>query len=116
MTLQGHVALVTGAGAEDGIGFACARELAARGASVAVTATTERIFERATALDAWASVADLTDEAAAARLVGEVVERFGRLDVLVNNAGMAQTGAPELAARFVELGADEWRASIERTL
>jgi 3-oxoacyl-[acyl-carrier protein] reductase len=116
MTLEGQVALVTGAGAQDGIGFACARELAARGAAVAITATSERIFARAETLGAWAAIADLTDEAAAARLVGEVLERFGRLDVLVNNAGMAQTGSPDLAGDFVSVSAGDWRASIERTL
>jgi 3-oxoacyl-[acyl-carrier protein] reductase len=60
---------------------------------VAVTATSERVHERAAELaaegaTAWADTADLTDESAATRLVEALLERFERLDVLVNNAGM----------------------------
>lgn len=120
-TLADQVALVTGAGADDGIGFAVARELAARGAAVALTATSERVQQRAAELTAegataWAGTADLTDDTAAARLVEAVLERFGRLDVLVNNAGMTQTGGEDLAAPFVDTDARRWRLSIERTL
>jgi 3-oxoacyl-[acyl-carrier protein] reductase len=119
--LAGQVALVTGAGAVDGIGFAIARALAARGAAVVVTATSERVRERAAELvgegaTAWADTADLTDESAATRLVEAVLERFGRLDILVNNAGMAQSGGEELSARFVDTDARRWRLSLERTL
>ena len=92
--LDGQVALVTGAGAAGGIGFAVAQALAGRGAAMAITATSPRVHERAaelavTGASVWADVADLTDEAAARRLVEAVLERFGHLDVLVNNAGMA---------------------------
>jgi 3-oxoacyl-[acyl-carrier protein] reductase len=119
--LTGHIALVTGAGAPDGIGFAVARALAARGAAVAVTATSERIHERAAELAAsgatvWADIADLTDDDAAARLVGAVLARFGSLEILVNNAGMAQTGGEDLNGSFVTTDARRWRLSIERTL
>lgn len=105
----------------DGIGSAVARVLAARGAAVAVTATSERGHERAAELagdgaTAWADTADLTDESAATRLVEAVLERFGRLDILVNNAGMAQTGAEDLSAPFVATDARRWRLSLERTL
>ena len=51
-SLAGRVALVTGAGSPDGIGFATARLLASMGAAVAVGATTERIHERAAELTA----------------------------------------------------------------
>jgi 3-oxoacyl-[acyl-carrier protein] reductase len=119
--LAGQVALVTGAGAADGIGFAVARALAARGAAVGVTATSERVYERAAELEAagatvWTGIADLVDEAAAARLVGGMLERFGRLDVLVNNAGMTQTGGEELGAPFVDLDARSWRLALDRNL
>ncbi len=97
---DGRVALVTGAGSPTGIGFACARALGRGGAAVGVAATTERIHERAAELgaegiDAVGSVGDLTDPDAAASMVAAVIERFGRLDVLVNNAGMVQSGHPE---------------------
>jgi 3-oxoacyl-[acyl-carrier protein] reductase len=119
--LTGQVALVTGVGAADGIGFAISRALAARGAAVAITATSSRVRERAAELAAagatvWADTADLTDEAAAAQLVGEVVERFGRLDVLVNNAGMTEIGSENLTGSFVTIDARQWRLSLERTL
>jgi 3-oxoacyl-[acyl-carrier protein] reductase len=119
--LAGQAALVTGAGAVDGIGFAVARALAARGAAVGVTATSERVYERAAELEAagatvWTGIADLVDEAAAERLVGAMLERFGRLDVLVNNAGMTQTGGEELGAPFVDLDARSWRLALERNL
>lgn len=97
---DGRVALVTGAGSATGIGFACARALGREGAAVGVAATTERVHERASELvaegiDAAGFVADLTDPEDADAMVAAVVERFGRLDVLVNNAGMVQTGHPE---------------------
>ena len=119
--LAGQVALVTGAGAADGIGFAVARALAARGAAVAVTATSERIHERAAELEAagatvHAGIADLIDEAAADGMVEAVLERFGRLDVLVNNAGMTQTGGEEISAPFAEMDARAWRLAIDRNL
>ncbi len=120
-SLDGQAALVTGAGAADGIGFAVARALCARGAAVAITATSPRVHERAEELAAtgasvWADTADLTDEAAAVRLAEAAAERFGQLDVLVNNAGMAQTGSEDLSAPFVALDARRWRMSVERTL
>jgi len=119
--LAGQAALVTGAGAPDGIGFAVARALAARGAAVGITATSERVYERVGELEAagatvWAGTADLVDETAAARVVAAALERFGRLDVLVNNAGMTQTGREDVSARFVDLDARRWRLALERNL
>lgn len=112
---DGRVALVTGAGSTSGIGFTCARLLAADGARVAVTSTTERIHDRAAELapaEAAGLVADLTEAEQARRMVGEVLERFGRIDALVNNAGMIQTGFEEVGGRFVDLDP----AAFERDL
>jgi 3-oxoacyl-[acyl-carrier protein] reductase len=106
------VALVTGAGSPDGIGFAAAKLLAERGHELAITSTTERIHERARELGARGFVADLTDWDQAQRLVAEV----GRVDVLVNNAGMVQTGEPEDDSRFVELDPAAWERGIDRNL
>lgn len=117
----GRVALVTGAGSPDGIGFACARLLAAAGAHVAIGSTTARIFDRVAELqadgaEAIAVVGDLTDAAAADALVSAVVERWGRLDVLVNNAGMTSIGSEDAPARVDDITNARWLASIERNL
>ncbi len=99
LDLTGRVALVTGAGSPQGIGFACARALAELGAAVAVTSTTERAHERAAELAALgvsttAAVADLRDPAQAAAVVGTARAALGPVTVLVNCAGMAGLAAP----------------------
>jgi 3-oxoacyl-[acyl-carrier protein] reductase len=119
--LDGRVALVTGAGSPQGIGFATARLLGRRGAAVVVTATGERIEERARELrdegvDARAVIADLTDDVQVGRLVAAVLEAHGRLDVLVNNAGMAQQGVPDRSASIGDLEPDAWDQEMARTL
>jgi 3-oxoacyl-[acyl-carrier protein] reductase len=112
VALEGKLALVTGAGSADGIGFAAARTLAARGARVAIASTTERIHERAAELGALGLVADLTDWDAARRLV----EAVGEVDVLVNNAGMVQTGHASEDLRFTELAPEHWERGIDINL
>ncbi len=114
--MEAQVAIVTGAGSASGIGFAVARRLRAAGMLVAVTSTTDRIQERAAELDAVGFVADLTDEAAAARLVEAVQQRWGRMDVLVNNAGMVQTGRPVADVEIARSTYADWRRQLEITL
>lgn len=92
--VAGRVALVTGAGSAEGIGFATARILAAAGARVAITATTDRIFDRQAALGAGthAAIADLINPDQVTALVAGVEAALGPIDIVVNNAGMVQTG------------------------
>ena len=93
-----QVALITGAGNAAGIGMACARLLAQSGVRVAITSTTGRIHDRLQELGAdqnLSLVADLTQEDQAAALVASVMARYGRIDILINNAGMVQTGVDE---------------------
>jgi 3-oxoacyl-[acyl-carrier protein] reductase len=111
------VALVTGAGSPSGIGFGAARLLGREGASIAVSSTTERIHDRAAELvaetiDADGFIADLTDAEQASSMVAEVIARFGRVDVLVNNAGMVQSGIETEGRAFVALDP----AAFERDL
>jgi 3-oxoacyl-[acyl-carrier protein] reductase len=116
-----QVAIVTGAGSPGGIGFAVARRLHKAGLHVAITSTTERIHERMKELAAngdrvSAYVADLTDEAAGGEMVEAVLRTNGRIDVLINNAGMAQTGRPFDDTTLIESIYADWRRQIEITL
>ena len=106
LELNDRVALVTGA--SRGIGLAIATTLAAEGAKVALAA------RRADGLDAARAavggstsvhVADVTDPAAAARLVHEVERQWGRLDVLVCNVGSGASVPPgkETAAEWARM-------------
>jgi 3-oxoacyl-[acyl-carrier protein] reductase len=121
---EGRTALVTGAGSPSGIGLASARRLGREGARVAVASTTDRIHERvaelaADGIDAVGATADLTDPVQARRLVDGVLERFGVIDVLVNNAGMVQTGADAPGAdeaRFPDVDDERWRHDLALNL
>src|SRR4051794_3207824 len=89
-SLSGKVALVTGAAR--GIGFATAKELVGRGASVVVLDLSEEAVDQAVAqlgAQAYGVAADVTDADAMHAAVAEAVERFGGLDVIVANAGIA---------------------------
>jgi NAD(P)-dependent dehydrogenase (short-subunit alcohol dehydrogenase family) len=89
--LQQKVAIVTGATA--GIGAATARRLAAEGALVVLSGrSAERATPLAAEIDAPFVQADLTVDETPERLVGAAIERFGRLDILVNNAANDHTG------------------------
>ena len=113
-SLAGRSALVTGAGSPDGIGFACARQLAQLGMTVHVTSTTDRIHDRASALGpaSVGVVADLTVEEEVDRLHDAV----GDVDVVVNNAGMFSVGSPDVAAPVTSLSPAEWRDDMARNL
>jgi 3-oxoacyl-[acyl-carrier protein] reductase len=121
LPLRGRVALVTGAGSASGIGFAVAQALARDGARVAITSTTERIYQRAAQLaadgaEAAGWVRDLTDRAGVRSLIAEIQARFGAVQVLVNNAGMTQTGTQDASPLFHELAPELWDRQIAMTL
>ncbi len=113
-SLQGKVALVTGG--SRGIGLAVARAIADRGASVALTATTQANAARAasTLRDGGATVlgltADVRDETQVASAVAQVEAEFGGLDILVNNAGIG------LFTPVVDTSPDDWRRVIDTNL
>jgi 3-oxoacyl-[acyl-carrier protein] reductase len=114
--MDGRVALVTGAGSPDGIGYATARRLSALGATVAIVSTTRRIHDRASELGATGFVADLTLEAEVGALADAINDQLGPVDILVNNAGLASKASPEVLRPVAQLTYDEWRAEIDRNL
>jgi 3-oxoacyl-[acyl-carrier protein] reductase len=113
--LAGKVALVTG-GARN-IGRAIARALAAGGASVMVNAKTSRAQAEETVAmieqaggKAAVHIADVTDPRAVAAMVEATVQRFGRIDALVNNA------AVRMEAPFEQITLEDWRRVISSIL
>ena len=91
MTLDATVALVTGA--SSGIGYATAKALAAQGAKVALAARRkDRLDELAEEIDGLAIEADVTDREQAINAVETTANELGRLDIVVNNAGVMLLG------------------------
>jgi 3-oxoacyl-[acyl-carrier protein] reductase len=112
--LTGRTALVTGAGSERGIGFVTARLLVSCGARVVVTATSERVHERAAELgdSTQGIIADLTD----ADDVERLVRTCDRVDVLVNNAGMTSVTSGSASGDWASTDLATWTRSLERNL
>ncbi len=109
------LALVTGA--SRGIGKACAIELAKAGYDIAVNyagnveAATKTVEElKALGVQAEAFKFDVSNQEAAAKGVEEVLAKFGRIDVLVNNAGITRDGL------FMRMSAENWDAVINTNL
>ena len=112
--LEGRVAIVTGA--SSGIGEACAVSFVEKGARVVLAARrAERLsglVERLEGMggEALAVTTDVTDEAAVQNLFDQAVARFGTVDVLINNAGVADSTA------IYEMSLETWRQVIETNL
>jgi 3-oxoacyl-[acyl-carrier protein] reductase len=110
--LEGRVVLVTAA-AGTGIGYATAERCADEGAQVVISDRHERrLGEAASRLgpDVLAVPCDVTDEPQVQRLFDAVVARHGRLDVLVNNAGLGGT------APVAEMTDEQWHTVLDVTL
>ena len=105
--LEGRIAMVTGGAG--GIGLAIGRLLAARGAGVVLTDLDPAVEARAGEIGdrAWGLAHDVTDLEATRTVVARVLERHGRLDVLVNNAGL------DRPALFADTGPDTWRTLVD---
>jgi len=112
--LTGKVAIITGG--NGGIGLGMARGLAQAGAAVAVVGRNEAKSAAAIAelkqggARAIAVTADVTDKAAIAAMIGRVTGEFGRIDMLVNNAGMSIRKPPHV------LDITEWNKVMETNL
>jgi 2-dehydro-3-deoxy-D-gluconate 5-dehydrogenase len=112
--LSGRVAIVTGG--NGGIGLGCARGLAECGATVVVAGRDQDKSAQAVeelkglGAEAIALAVDVVDEASCRALVEQTTERFGRLDVLINNAGTNIRKQPE------EYALDEWRLILDTNL
>lgn len=113
-----RVAVISGAGSRNGIGMATARALDRAGVALLITSTTARIHERRAELGehAVALVADLTEPGAAEAVIGRVLDVFGRLDVVVNNAGMTTSGTPATDAPLAATTTAMWRDGLARNL
>ena len=114
-SLTGKCALVSGAGAPGGIGFAIAKSLKDLGAEVIITSTTERIYDRASDLGVTGFIADLTKESECL----ELIARVGALDILVNNAGMTSQKDPlgaDEASDLTRLTLEAWQRGMKRNL
>ena len=100
MRIHGKVVLITGA--SEGIGAACAAEFARSGAKLSLTARNEAGLARAGGPDGLLTPGDITDPEVRRRVVERTIDRFGAVDILINNAG-------------VGLYAPTWRAPLDET-
>ena len=108
-TLQGKAALVTGG--NGGIGLAMARALREAGAALAIAGRdAAKNAAAARELDALAFACDLSKESECRAMVEEAARRLGRLDILINNAGINVRKAPQ------DYSLEEWRLVIDTNL
>jgi short-subunit dehydrogenase len=103
MRIEGKVVLITGA--SQGIGAACAAEFARAGGRLSLTARSEEGLRKAAPPEALLTAGDVTSDSDRRRIVDRTLERFGALDILINNAGaglyMPSWNAPLEEARWL---------------
>jgi NAD(P)-dependent dehydrogenase (short-subunit alcohol dehydrogenase family) len=111
--LEGKVAMITGA--SQGLGRALALAYAKEGASIVINSRSEEsirpVAEAAEGAEVLSLAADVSNSADVRRLVEAAIQRFGKIDVLVNNAGIL---GPRVA--ILDFPEDEWRRVIEANL
>ncbi len=96
LDFNGQVVIVTGAGSPKGIGRTIAHTFARQGATVVICDINQAGLDanvaemEAMGYKAYGIAANLTDKAAVDELIGKVMDKYGRIDVLVNNAGISQ--------------------------
>ena len=113
MLLSGKTAIISGAAGPRGIGFAAARLFAEHGARVAIFDIDQRAAEAAAqglGSDHLGLGCDVTDPAACKKAAAEAIDRFGNIDVLINNAGITQP------VKFMEIDQVSWRRIIDVNL
>jgi NAD(P)-dependent dehydrogenase (short-subunit alcohol dehydrogenase family) len=111
VSLEGQVAVVTGAAR--GVGELLARKLSARGATVALVGLEPDVLKEVSERlhgDSGHWYADVTDHEAMTRVAAEVKERFGKVDIVVANAGVANGGP------FADSDPRSWRRVVEVNL
>ena len=114
MRLQDKVAIITGS--SQGIGAATAKRFAQEGARVVLAARRDAELQvvvdeiRAEGGEAWGRPTDISDEAAVSELVADTVDRFGQLDILVNNAVLMVPGMVS------DQGSKAWRQNFSVSL
>ncbi len=115
LELKGKVAIV--GGGSKGLGRACAQVLAAEGARVAICSRTKADLDKAaqelrdtTGSEVFAFAGDLDTHETIKTLIAQTVERFGRLDIMVNNSG----GPP--LARSHNATEEQWATALDRSL
>ena len=115
--VEGKVALVTGVAKTNSIGFNTARVLGEEGALLALVDISPRVHDCAEELrkegfEVGSYTADLTKMDQVRAVVAQVEECFGRIDVLVNNAGMVIEGMDEDFTDFAHLSEEQWDFGI----
>jgi 3-oxoacyl-[acyl-carrier protein] reductase len=113
--------VVTGVAKTNGIGFATSRVFGAEGASLALVDIGSQVHDcaeqlRGSGIPVSSHTADLTQTGQVQRIVGEIIGVHGKIDVLVNNAGMVKYGDRDEFVAFQDLSEAQWDYGIDVNL